>query len=403
MAKYDVVIVGAGPYGLSAAAHLQTIRGLEIRVFGEPMAFWVRQMPKGMLLRSPYAASHFSDPVRALSLDAYQATNGNHLSRPISLDRFIDYGRWFQRQAVPETDPRKITCIERTGGEFRIATEDGEELRARRVVVAAGIGPFANIPAQFRDLPDPLVFHASRRNDLSVFSGKRLAVIGAGQSALESAALLREGGAEVEVLVRGPRVHWLTRSSRFHKLGPISHLLYASTDVGPAGVSRIVAAPNLVRYLPRFIQNDFRIRSTGPRGAIWLVPRLQSVPITTQRTVTSASVVGNEVRLHLNDGGQRLVDHVLLGTGYRIEISRYSFLSRELLSSIRCANGFPVLDRNFEASVPGLHFLGAPAGWSYGPLMHFVAGADFATRTLGQYVARTGKSRAAVSVPSRKT
>jgi len=104
----------------------------------------------------------------------------------------------------------------------------------------------------------------------------------------------------------------------------------------------------------------------------------------------------------LDDGGQRLVDHVLLGTGYRIEISRYSFLSRELLSSIRCANGFPVLDRNFEASVPGLHFLGAPAGWSYGPLMHFVAGADFATRTLGQYVARTGKSQAAVSVPSRK-
>src|SRR5260370_24488089 len=125
MAKYDVVIVGAGPYGLSAAAHLQTIRGLEIRVFGEPMAFWVRQMPKGMLLRSPYAASHFSDPVRALSLDAYQATNGNHLSRPISLDRLIDYGRWFQRQAVPETEPRKITFVYRARRKFRVATEDG--------------------------------------------------------------------------------------------------------------------------------------------------------------------------------------------------------------------------------------------------------------------------------------
>jgi len=255
MAKYDVVIIGAGPYGLSAAAHLQTIRGLQIRVFGEPMSFWEHQMPKGMLLRSPYAASHLSDPARVLSLDAYQAANGNHLSRPIPIDRFIDYGRWFQRQTVPETDPRKITCVERTAGEFRLAVEDGEEVRARRVVVAAGIGPFANIPAQFRHLPDPLVFHASRRNDLSAFPGKKFAVIGAGQSALESAALLHEGGAEVEVLVRGPRVHWLTRSSRLHKLGPVSRLLYAPTDVGPAGVSRIVAVPNLVRYLPRFLQN----------------------------------------------------------------------------------------------------------------------------------------------------
>lgn len=399
MAKYDVVVIGAGPYGLSAAAHLQTIRGLEIHVFGEPMAFWERQMPKGMFLRSPYAASHLSDPARALSLDTYQAASGNHLPRPIPLDRFIDYGWWFQRQAVPETDPRKIICVEPAGGEFRLATEDGEQLRARRIVVAAGISPFANIPAQFRDLPDPLVFHASWRNDLSVFPGKKFAVIGAGQSALESAALLHEGGAEVEVFVRGPRVHWLTRSARFHRLGPVSHLLYAPTDVGPAGISRIVAVPNLVRCLPRFLQNDFRIRSIGPRGAIWLVPRLQSVPITTQRTVTSATAVGDQVRLQLDDGSHRLVDHVLLGTGYRIEISRYSFLSRELLSSIRCANGFPILDRNFETSVPGLHFLGAPAGWSFGPLMYFVAGADFATRTLGRHVARVGKNGATVSVP----
>src|SRR5712692_2674106 len=124
MGKYDVVIIGAGPYGLSAAAHLRAIGGLEICVFGEPMAFWERQMPKGMFLRSPYAASHLSDPARTLSLDAYQAGNGKQLSRPIPLDRFIDYGRWFQRQAVPEIDPRKINCIERTEGEFRLATED---------------------------------------------------------------------------------------------------------------------------------------------------------------------------------------------------------------------------------------------------------------------------------------
>jgi FAD-dependent urate hydroxylase len=390
VSRWDVVVVGAGPYGLSAAAHLRAISGLDVKVIGQPMSFWTDQMPKGMLLRSPYAASHLSDPVRELSLDAYQAANGNHLSTPIPLDRFIDYGRWFQRQAVPETDPRKLTRIERTGEEFRLAMEDGEELRARRVVVAAGIGAFVNIPAQFQGLPRPLVFHASQKTDLSVFSGKTIAVIGGGQSALESAALLHEGGAAVEVLVRERRVHWLVRSKRLHNLGFLSRLLYAPTDVGPAGVSRIVAAPNLVRYLPRSVQNDFRIRSTGPRGASWLMSRLQSVPITTQRTVVSATALDDRVRLRLDDGSQRLVDHVLLGTGYRVDISRYCFLSRPLLQSIRCPNGFPVLDVNFETSVPALHFLGATAGWSYGPLMYFVAGADFATRTLARHISRAG-------------
>src|SRR5260370_38827571 len=111
MAKCDVAIVGAGPYGLSAAAHLRTIRGLEIQVFGKVMAFWERQMPKGMLLRSPYAASHLFAPDGALSLDAYHAANGNHLLRPIPLNRFIDYSLWFQRKVDPETDTRETTNI----------------------------------------------------------------------------------------------------------------------------------------------------------------------------------------------------------------------------------------------------------------------------------------------------
>ena len=400
MVRYDVVIIGAGPYGLSAGAHLNAIRGLDIRVFGEPMGFWERQMPKGMFLRSPYAASHLSDPARALSLDAYQATQGNHLPTPIPLDRFIDYGRWFQRQAIPEIDQRRVMSVERMDGEFHLAIEDGEGVRARRVVVAAGIGPFARIPAPFRDVPDPLVFHASRRNDLSAFPGRAFAVIGAGQSALESAALLHEGGAEVEVLVRKPKVHWLNRSARLHQLGPVSRLLYAPTDVGPAGISRIVAAPNLVWWLPRFVQDGFRLRSLAPRGAAWLVPRLRSVPITTRRGVVSATAVGDRVLLRLDDGSQRVVDHVLLGTGYRVDIRRYSFLSPGLAGSIRCARGFPVLSRNFETSVPGLHFLGAPAGWSFGPLMYFVAGAGFAAHTLARHIAQGKKTGAAIQAYS---
>lgn len=392
MTKCDVVVIGAGPYGLSAAAHLQTIRGLEIRVFGEPMAFWERQMPVGMRLRSPWVASHISDPHRMLTLDAYQTASGNHLSAPVPLDRFVDYGHWFQRQVVPDLDPRKIKQIESSRGGFQLTLEDEDRLLSRRVVIAVGIGSFAWHPPQFEGLPSDLVSHSSEHRDLRRLAGREVMVIGGGQSALETAALLHEAGAEVEILVRSHTIHWLLRSAKLHHLGPMTRLLYAPTDVGPAGVSRIVAVPDLLRRLPRSIQDHFRIRSTRPAGAGWLKPRLDGVKISLGRVVTSAIPVGKRLRLTLDDGSERLVDHALLGTGYRIDVSRHQLFSRELADSLRLANGYPQLGRGLEASQPGLHFLGAPAAWSFGPLMCFVAGTGYAGRELTRYIMYTHRS-----------
>ena len=112
MSSCDVVIAGAGPYGLSAAAHLRTVKGLEVRVFGEPMSFWDRNMPVGMFLRSNWTATQIADPDGMLSLEAFQAASGVRFSTPVPLDRFIEYGLWFQRQALPDLDQRKIARIE---------------------------------------------------------------------------------------------------------------------------------------------------------------------------------------------------------------------------------------------------------------------------------------------------
>src|SRR5207244_1031220 len=231
MAKCDVAIVGAGPYGLSAAAHLRAANGLDIRVFGEPMSFWERHMPKGMLLRSPLAGSHLSDPSRSLTLQAYQKTSGNQITAPLPLYRFTDYGRWFQNQAVPDLDSRKVDRVEKNGSGFHLRLQDGESLKARRIVIAAGIMPFAWHPQEFRSLPCSLASHASAHTDLSRFSGKQVVVIGGGQSALESAALLYEVGAEVEVLVRTSIVRWLWRRPWVHTCRPIARMLYAPPDV----------------------------------------------------------------------------------------------------------------------------------------------------------------------------
>ncbi len=381
MTNSDVLIVGAGPFGLSAAAHLRDAGAGSVRVFGECMSFWERHMPMGMFLRSPWAASHFSDPRGELTLDAYRSVNGNHFSAPVPLDRFIDYGRWFQRRAVPDVDPRKAAALEADSSGFQLTLEDGEVVRARRVIVACGIIPFAWRPPEFDGLSPELASHSSKHRDLGRFSGKRVVVIGGGQSALESAALLHEAGAEVETIVRGPVVH-LVHQKAFLHTWPLSGLLYAWPDVGPAGVSHLVALPALFRKLPRATQERLGIRSVRPAGAAWLKPRLENLQITTARSVKSAIPSGGEVRLTLDDGTERLANHVLLATGYRVNIAMYPFLSRKLLAAIRQIDGYPELDSGFESSVPGLYFVGAPAAWSFGPLMRFVAGARFASLAL---------------------
>lgn len=390
MNSCDIAIIGAGPYGLSVGAHLRAIKGLDVRVFGETMSFWDRQMPVGMLLRSPWPACHLSDPQQACTLDSYRQKVRNHFGAPVPLDRFVEYGRWFQQQQVPDVDSRSVSLVEPLSQGFSLTLQDGTLFSARRLVIAAGIAPFAVRPEAFAKLPPTLVSHASEEKDLSRFAGRQVIVVGAGQSALESAALLKENGAQVEVLVREPIVRWLQQKVWLHRW-PIQPMLYAPPDVGPALVSHLVARPDWFRRLPRKLQDRLGPRSIRPAGAAWLKKRfdLQQISFQTEKSVVASSVEGERVKLVLQDGSQRFADHVLLGTGYRVNIDQYPFLSRKLLERINRVAGYPQLDAGFESNVPGLHFVGAPAAWSFGPLMRFVAGTQFAARAVAQRCGRT--------------
>jgi hypothetical protein len=381
---HDIAIIGAGPYGLSAASHLQRINGLSVSIHGEPMRFWRTGMPAGMLLRSSWSASHIADPDRALTLDAYKVSSGNHLAAPITLERYVDYGLWYQRAAVPDVDTRKIVGVERGPGKFRLKLEDGSEFTASRVIVASGLLAFASRPPAFESAPADLATHTSELKDLGRFANKRIIVIGAGQSALESAALLHELGADVEVLVRRNRVHWIGWKERLQRFGAASRLLYSPEDVGPAGVSRVVAAPDLLQKFPRGIQNRLRLVSTRPCGARSLVDRLRGVPFSLQTTARSAIPFNGSLKLVLSDNTTRIADHVILGTGYSVNVSRYTFLTPSILQNLQVVDGYPRLGPAFESSVPGLHFLGASAAWTYGPLMNFISGTKYAAAALLQ-------------------
>lgn len=390
----DITIIGAGPYGLSVAAHLRTIKGLEVRVFGDPMSFWRSNMPAGMFLRSNWTATQIASPTGELTLEEFQADRHTSVGIPVSIDHFIQYGLWYQNRAVPDLDRRKISRVERAAGGFKITVQDGETFQSRRVVIACGIGSFARRPSEFSTLPAAMASHTVEHSDFAKFSGKRVLLVGSGQSALESAALLHEAGAQVEVVGRATQIHWLQgRLSRtlHHGLGKLTRaLLYAPTDVGPAGLSQLLARPNLVRRLPRGLQDKLRRRAVRPAGARWLVDRVRDIPITLGCSVVSAIPAGEQVRARLSNGREITADHILLGTGFHIDISKYDFLGKELLTDIRRANGFPLLKSGLETSVPGLHIVGAPAGYSFGPLLQFVSGARFASRSLTQTLLRAG-------------
>jgi hypothetical protein len=176
--------------------------------------------------------------------------------------------------------------------------------------------------------------------------------------------------------------------SWLHHLGPISKLLYSKHDVGPLGISRLVAYPNVVYHFPLNIKDQIRTRAVRPAGSNWLPARLAAVKISVGLVVESANTSGDDIQLRLSDGSERRVDHMLLGTGYQVDISQYSFLSPNIVKEVRQLNGYPDLAAGFCSSVPGLHFIGATAARNFGPLLYFVTGTEFCCRRLATYISK---------------
>jgi hypothetical protein len=386
------VIIGAGPSGLAAAAHLRAA-GVPVRCFGEPLEFWSSQMPEGMLLRSRRRSSNIADPRRELTIEDYERSAGRSLRHPsLTREQFIDYGRWFAQRAMPDVDARRVVSVARDGGGFALRLADGEALSAGRVIVAAGLSQFLDIPEPFAGLPGSMRSHAYDYNDLGGFSGRTVAVIGSGQSALESAALLHERRATVEVLARATSVNWLPDDTlpvkRPSGLAWRPAVPLPPTDVGGRVTGWAAAMPDVFRRLPGRVRPDVSYRCIRPAGSGWLRDRLREVPITCGVDVTDAEARDGRVTLRCRDGAVRTVDHVLLGTGYRVDVRRYPFLALGLAGEIAVADGgYPVLGTGLESSVPGLHFMGAAAAHSFGPIMRFVVGTWYAAPAVARRAA----------------
>ncbi|MFJ9560664.1 NAD(P)-binding domain-containing protein [Streptomyces fuscichromogenes] len=396
---YDLLVVGAGPYGLSIASHAATA-GLNVRVFGRPMASWRDHMPRGMFLKSEPWASNLSDPEARWRLDVYCAGRGvsaRH-GQPIPLDMFAEYGLWFARNAAPPVDERMITRVAPRAGGFEVTTADGEVLRGRTVALAIGVLPFVEIPAALRGLSPDLVSHSSHHADLDRFRGRDVTVIGGGQAALETAALLAELDSRVRVLVRADELFWNDVPPPWQR--PWWQSVRAPhSGLGPGWRNWFYAErPNLYRRLAEPTRARIAATALGPAGAWWVRERVEAgVEVLLDREVTAARATAAGVRLDTAGSGGRTATletgHVIAATGFRATRDRLGLLAGELRSTlVTGADGAPEVGREFESSYPGLFLAGLITAAGFGPAMRFVHGAGFTAGTLVRGVRRRLRS-----------
>ena len=386
----DVTIIGAGPYGLSLAAHLQA-RGVNFRIFGDPMRFW-RNMPDGINLKSLAFATSIYVPQHGYSFPSWCLQRGLEDFEPCTMQSFAAYGCEMQKRFVPNLEQVFVTNVTLKDGAFLVRLATGGEFVSRNVIASTGLSGLAHVPSVLRDLGPDRVRHTFDISNYREFQGKKIAVIGAGASAVEAGALVHEAGGSSEVFVRGREAVFHGRSPRVR---PLWKRLKEPTTV--LGTSRrgwvLQHLPMLVHRLPVERRTRFVKREYGPASPWWIKDRVfGKIPIHVRHKMIAATDLSNNIRLYFKDGedNERTidVDFVIAGTGYDVDVDRLAYLDPELRARIRCVEKAPDLNIHFESSVPGLYFLGPLSFMCFGPLFRFVTGAKVAAPRLARRLCR---------------
>jgi len=391
----DTAIIGAGPYGLSVAAHLRH-RGVQFRIFGRPMDSWLAHMPKGMMLKSDGFASNIYDPESAFTLGKFCAERGIEYADtgiPVRLETFTAYGLAFRDRMVPDLEDKLVAGVERLPNGFLLRIEDGEAVKARKVVLAVGITHFEYVPESLSKLSAELLSHSARHRDLEKFKNRSVIVIGAGASALDLAGLLQEAGADVQLVSRRERLNFHSKPTGKPRSW-WQQVRHPQSGLGPGMRSRFYSdLPMVFHRLPEQIRLDVVRRALGPSGGWFIRDKVVGkVPLSLGYTPENCEALNGKVHLHLRgkDGSQRelVAEHVIAATGYRVAIDRLKFLNVDIRAGIKAVSDSPALSSTFESSVPGLYFVGVSAANSFGPVMRFAFGAGFAARTVTQSLAK---------------
>ncbi len=383
-----VLVIGAGPYGLSLAAHLRA-RGVEHAVVGRCMDAWREHMPAAMVLKSEAFSSDLYAPGRGYRLETYCREQGlpyEPIGLPVPRSVFADYGRAFQQRFVPDLREEHVTRLEQVSGGFRATTESGWSTEARRVVLAVGLHPFPYRPQAMESLSPAVASHSFDHGDVSHFRGRRVMVWGAGASAINLAIDLKDHGAEVEVLARAPKI--IFHDAPVIERPLLERIRNPRSPLGLGWRSKLAAElPGVFRRLPVEFRHRVVARHLGP-APNWTTRKDFEGRIPARLGLEVVSMAerdgGVDVECQAAHGERNRLryDHVIAATGFRPTVDRLALLEAGLAQSIATEMGAPKLDGNFQCSVPGLYMVGLAAANSFGPLFRFACGARYAARRL---------------------
>ena len=402
----NTAIIGAGPYGLSIAAHFRRV-GIPFRIFGRAMDSWLAHMPKGMMLKSDGFASDIYDPEKAFTLRQFCAETGIEYADtgvPVRLETFSAYGLAFRDRMVPELENKLVAAVEGVPGGYRLQLDDGEILQARSVVLAVGITHFDYIPEGLAHLPSEFLSHSARHREVEPFRGRSVVVVGGGASALDLAGLLQEAGADVQLVCRQKELKFHSQPTGKPR-SRWQQIRHPQSGLGPGMRSRFFAdAPMAFHYLPEALRVEAVRRTLGPSGGWFIRDKvIGKVQLHLGCTPQSARIENGRVQLIVRaaDGERQIVaEHVIAATGYKVDLDRLQFLGPEIRTKLKAIQRAPVLSSRFESSLPGLYFAGVAAANSFGPVMRFAFGAGFAARTLTHALVRSvSRESASVALP----
>jgi FAD-dependent urate hydroxylase len=349
----DLAIVGAGPYGISLAAHANKA-GLSNRVFGLPMDFWQSKMPPNMFIRTLLEYTNLSDPDILFTLNRFQEERGLDLSYPLPRSIFVDYGKWFIEKSDISIEKVFIKNIIKDNCYFVLETENKNFVDAKNVIIAVGLTNTQYIPSVLAHLPKEFLSHTADNTRFEQFKNQHVVVIGGGQSAWEAAALLHQANARVDLIYR-----------RSHRLTPDENMNAKQSEIA-----------DKFFYYPKEKKMEVKHQFEKPTVSDFLVPLVEGK--VTQRPgryiINTTITKENKIQVLLNDHTTLWANHIIAATGYRFNPHKLPFLE-SIIDKIGVTEALdPIVDENFQSTLPNLFFAGPATATCHGPAFRFISG-----------------------------
>ena len=381
----QLVVIGSGPYGLAVAAYAKHL-GLDFTLLGPPMGLWRNHMPRGLLLRSP--TDWHVDSVGGRSFNDFLEGRGLTPEDvfPIPVELFLEYTDWFTAENKLRTDPRLVKTLNRRDSLFELVLETGETIKASNVVATLGMPYFKHIPDELaKMIPEHQLSHAVDSVNFELLRDKEVLIVGGRMTAFEWAVLMAEqSNAQAHIVHRHETPPFV--DSDFSWIWPeVQNTTYVR------GWFRNISKSQQKEIDKRFYKEG-RLKMEP-----WLKPRLDAGGVSIQaNTAIRSARPGPNGRLdvELDNGTSVTVDHVMLATGYLLDLKRVPYIANgNILDDLRINERSPVLDEDFQSSLPGLYFTGLSAVQDFGPYFGFCVGSPSAGRVIGKSLEKTAGAR----------